>query len=85
MSICQTVKGVVLPDNTMNAMDGKTLPTAPALRPPPGTISDFVNPYSTTKVFIPASAVCVFFLCTTISGLIPDKKKNDLEKVKGLG
>ncbi len=75
----------MLLDNTMNAMDGKTSPTAPALRPPPGAISDFVNPYSTRKVFIPASAVCVYFLRTTIFGLIPDRKKNDYEKVKGLG
>lgn len=54
------VRGEVLPDITMDAMDRKTVLAAPALKPPPIAASDFVNPYSTRKIFIPASAVCVF-------------------------
>ncbi|KAL8640552.1 MAG: hypothetical protein Q9228_002537 [Teloschistes exilis] len=33
----------------------------PALPPPSGVTSNFVNPWSNRVVFIPASAVCVFF------------------------
>ncbi|KAI4196726.1 MAG: hypothetical protein LQ350_006372 [Teloschistes chrysophthalmus] len=33
----------------------------PALQPPSGVTSNFVNPWSNRSVFIPASAVCVFF------------------------
>ncbi|KAL8698610.1 MAG: hypothetical protein Q9224_001774 [Gallowayella concinna] len=65
----------------MEVADRNAILAAPALKPPSGTISDFAKPYSTKNIFIPASAVCVFF--STVFVIIRIWTKVVMKKVMG--
>lgn len=71
----------MLPNIAMDAMDRKTVLAAPASKPPPGATSDFVNPHSTGKIFIPASAVYVFL--STVFVMIRIGTKITMKRLRG--